>query len=97
MYDVDMTTDTKFHTVVSPEADAQIDTLGEHAIDALGFTADVIPNIVRRDAISKAATPMGTVFVFQVPNTPVVVTCLNGHNERGDRVMLVLGFGKVEV
>jgi hypothetical protein len=93
-----MNTDTKFKTIVAPEADQALDTLTAEALEpTLAFLAIALPNITRRDAITKVNTPLGTIFVFQVPEAPVVVTCLNGHNQDGERVMIVVGVGQVTV
>jgi len=87
-----MTAATKFHTIVSPEADAAIDSLGEHDTErVLDFLANTLPNIRRRDAVSKGTTPFGTIFTFRVGS--VIVTCLNGHNQDGERLMIVVGLG----
>lgn len=89
-----MTNATKFHTIMSPDADEALDALDADQMDAtLGFLAVTLPNVVRRDAVVKAPSPMGTVFTFQVPETKVLVTCLNGHAQSGERVMIVLGVG----
>jgi len=91
-----MTAATKFQTIVSPEADAAIDTLGPDVLEpTLTFLAVTLPDITRRDAVSKGTTPFGTIFTFQVPETPVIVTCLNGHNQNGERLMIVVGLGVV--
>lgn len=91
-----MNTDTKFKTIVAPEADQALDTLTAEALEpTLAFLAGTLPNIVRRDAITKVNSPLGTIFVFQVPDAPVIVTCINGHNQDGDRIMIVVGVGQL--
>lgn len=92
-----MTTETKFNIAVAPEADEALDALSEENRDrTLAFIAVELPNVVRRTAVSKATTPFGTIFVFQVPDTGVIVTTLNGRNHDGERVMLAIGVGEVE-
>lgn len=92
-----MNTDTKFKTIVAPEADATLDALDADALDAtLAFLATTLPNIVRRDAVTKVNSPLGTIFVFQVPETKVIVTCINGHNQDGERIMIVVGVGTLK-
>lgn len=89
-----MNTDTKFLTIMSPEADQALDALDAEQVDAtLNFVAITLPNITRRDAVVKATTPFGTIFTFQVPETSVLVNCLNGHNQDGQRIMIVAGIG----
>lgn len=94
MYALVMTTQQKFHTIMSPEADAALDALGEHDREvALTFVAETLPNVTRRTAVSKATTPFGTIFTFRAGT--VIFTCLNGHNHDGERLMIVAGIGSI--
>ena len=91
-----MATAQKFKTILSPDTDAMLDKLNDDDQTALiGWLDATLPNIVRRTAITKSNTPSGTVFVFQVPDTKVIVTTVNGHDQSGARVMLVVGVGVV--
>lgn len=91
-----MNTDTKFRTILSPEADAMFDALETDDRETLiDFVFNTLPNIVRRDALVKATTPVGTLFVFQIPGTTMIVTCFDGHDQNGGRVMIVAGAAKL--
>lgn len=91
-----MATAQKFKTILSPDTDVAIDKLNDDDQTAVVAWLDgTLPNIVRRDAIVKANTPVGTIFVFQIPDTKIIVTTANGHDAEGNRVMLVIGLGVV--
>lgn len=90
-----MPSDTKFHTLMSPEADGHLDAMSEQAREtALTFVSEQLPNIRRRDAVMKSSTPMGTLFNFAASDS-VIVTCLNGHAQDGSRIMIIVGFTEV--
>lgn len=90
-------TDTKFQIITTPEADATFDALtAENAEATVKFIFEVMPNIRRRDALTKNNLPIGTLFNFRVPETNVVLTTVYGKTDVEERVLVVLAAFEVE-